>query len=97
MEPARLCYNMNMVIERKNALKQYSFDVIVNDTPYAVSINLEADDHWDAEEQIRETICNRFSRDKDDQRELVKQAAKQFINEFIAALDAGHIEDVREG
>lgn len=77
-------------------MKNYVFDVMVNGNPYSVEIAIEADDHWDAEEQIRETICNRFSRDKDDEKALAKQAAKQFYHEFVKALDCGKIDDVRE-
>lgn len=78
-------------------MKTYLFDVIVNDTPYTVGIKLEAQDHWDAEEQIQETVCNKFSRDKDDAKELFRQAAAQFRKQFFLALNAGDIDDVREG
>lgn len=77
-------------------MKTYAFDVIVNDTPYTVELALEAADHWDAEEQIRATICSKFSRDKDDLKALAKQAVHQFVKEFAAALDAGKVQDVRE-
>jgi hypothetical protein len=77
-------------------LKTYAFDVIVNDTPYTVELALEAADHWDAEEQIRETICSKFSRDNGDFKGLAKQAVHQFVKEFAAALDAGRVQDVHE-
>lgn len=75
-------------------MKRYAFDVIVNDKPYTCEIDLEAVDVWDAEDQIRETICNRFSRDKDDFKALFKCAAMQFRKEFAAALDRADIEDI---
>ena len=77
-------------------MKRYAFDVIVNDRPYTCEIDLEADDVWDAEDQIRETICSRFSRDEDDFKILFKCAARQFRKEFAAALDRADIEDVHE-
>ncbi len=76
-------------------MKRYAFDVVVNDHPYICEIDLEADDIWDAKEQIFETICNKYSRDKDDQKVLFKQAARQFYLEFCKALDAGQLEDIR--
>lgn len=77
-------------------MKEYAFDVIVNEVPYTVSLALDADDHWDAEEQIMETICNRYSRDPDDQKALMKQAVNQFAKQFLKALNRGAIDDVRE-
>lgn len=75
-------------------MKRYAFDVIVNDNPYRCEIDLEADDVWDAESQIRETVCNRYSRDRDDQKDLFKQVVRQFYLEFCKALDSGHVEDI---
>ena len=75
-------------------MKRYAFDVIVNGEPYTCEIDLEAVDVWDAEDQIRETICNRFSRDKDDFKTLFKCAARKFRDEFVVALNHGEIEDI---
>ncbi len=77
-------------------MKKFAFDVYVNNVPYTVSMDMEADDHWDAQEQIYETICNEFARDKDDKKFLFKQAAQQFYKEFVEALNNGAIDDVRE-
>lgn len=75
-------------------MKRYAFDVIVNDKPYTCEIDLEAGDVWDAEDQIRETICSRFSRDEDDFKMLFKCAVRQFRKEFTAALNRAQIEDI---
>lgn len=77
-------------------MKRYAFDVIVNDRAYPCEIDLEAEDVWDAEDQIRETICSKFSRDDDDFKVLFKCAARQFRKEFASALDRCDIEDVHE-
>lgn len=77
-------------------LKRYAFDVIVNERAYPCEIDLEAADVWDAEDQIRETICSRFARDEDDFKTLFKCAARQFRKEFAAALDRSAIDDVHE-
>jgi hypothetical protein len=76
-------------------LKRFAFDVIVNGKPFTCEIDLEADDVWDAEEQIKGTICNRYSRDKDDQKALFRQAVHQFHDDFCKALDCGMVEDIR--
>lgn len=76
-------------------MKRYAFDVVVNGKPYTCELNMEAGDVWDAEEQLRETVCNPFSRDADDEKEIFRQAARQFREEFRSALNMARIEDVR--
>lgn len=77
-------------------MKRYAFDVMVGDKPYTCELEMEAADVWDAHDQLRETLCNRYSRDPDDFKTVFKQAKRQFMWNFVKALDAGRVLDVHE-